>query len=135
MRKRPCFGNFLKCLQKWGLATKVSFLAKENNVLLKLFRVHLSRHQSLLHQRHKSMPSFTNMLLRVCSAPQKCTQRWCKKCARNHQIYVLPEVFREDSPMTDLPSLIDHEKSEAKLATILETNRRLGFKYLNLNEE
>ena len=37
--------------------------------------------------------------------------------------------------MTDLPGLIDHEKSEAKLATILETNRRLGFKYFNLNEE
>ena len=104
-------------------------------MLLKLFRVHLSRPQSLLHQRHKSMPSFTKMLLRVCSAPQKCTQGWCKKSARNHQIYVLPEVFREDSPMTDLPSLIDHEKSEAKLATISETNRRLGFKYFNLNEE
>ena len=102
------------------LTTKVPFLAKVKNVLSKEFL------SSSLPDLNLSCTNDTSQ----CPLSLKCPygsvqhrkdalQGWCKNCVRSHQIHVLPKVFREDSPVTDLAGLIDHEKSEAKISNHL----------------
>ena len=102
------------------LRQKVPFLAKVKNALSKEFLGSFLPDPDLSCTNNTIQCPLSKCSYGSLQQRKDALQGWCKNYARNHQIHVLPKVFGEDSPVTDLAGLIDHEKSEAKISNHLK---------------